>query len=332
MVRSALRSDLERRGYTVDEVTRSMGMGLDDIRFVRLEIELGAADWSEHLRLAGMPDGFLSGMDPRAFHVLVARLGCENVSTAIALDVAGDCGIYNVGTLEHARRRGLATALTTIHLHDARARGCRTASLQSTATAERVYTAVGFRDLGRIIEYVPSSIPGGALGPRGSDQDDVSGVDAQVISRSGLREPSKLHDRTPSRVQHDPFDVLDVAVDEIPVSGRDDYLRRGGLGQRLALARAHQLGSRVRTGCALGGARHSAPQSQPSVEKAIAPSGRPKDPHCDACRGATVTVASSVAAREVLLADAANLLPKIFRAGQGRSHMPRSWQSGEVTR
>ena len=290
MVRSALRSDLERRGYTVDEVTRSMGMGLDDIRFVRLEIELGAADWSEHLRLAGMPDGFLSGMDPRA------------------------------------------TALTTIHLHDARARGCRTASLQSTATAERVYTAVGFRDLGRIIEYVASSIPGGALGPRGSDQDDVSGVDAQVISRSGLREPSKLHDRTPSRVQHDPFDVLDVAVDEIPVSGRDDYLRRGGLGQRLALARAHQLGSRVRTGCALGGARHSAPQSQPSVEKAIAPSGRPKDPHCDACRGATVTVASSVAAREVLLADAANLLPNIFRAGQGRSHMPRSWQSGEVTR
>lgn len=152
---AAMRSDLERRGYTVDEVTRSMGMGLDDIRFPRRHIELGAADWSEHLRLAGMPHGFLSGMDPRAFHVLVARLGCENVSTAIALDVAGDCGIYNVGTLEHARRRGLATALTAIHLHDARARGCRTASLQSTTMAEHVYAAVGFRDLGRIIEYVP---------------------------------------------------------------------------------------------------------------------------------------------------------------------------------
>ena len=86
----------------------------------------------------------------------MARLGGENVSTAIAFDFAGDCGIYNVGTLESARRRGLATALTAIHLHDARARGCRTASLQSTAMAERVYAAAGFRDLGRILEYVPA--------------------------------------------------------------------------------------------------------------------------------------------------------------------------------
>jgi ribosomal protein S18 acetylase RimI-like enzyme len=87
---------------------------------------------------------------------LVATLGTENVATAIAFDHAGDCGIYNVGTLERARRRGLATALTAIHLHDARARGCQTASVQSTAMAERIYAAVGFRDLGRILEYVPS--------------------------------------------------------------------------------------------------------------------------------------------------------------------------------
>ena len=152
----AMRCALERRGYTVDEVTRAMGMRLDDIRLPRPEIELGPADWPEHLRLAGMPRGFLTGMDPSAFHVLVARLRGENVSTAIALDFAGDCGIYNVGTLEPARRRGLATALTAIHLHDARARGCRTASLQSTAMAERVYAAAGFRDLGRILEYVPA--------------------------------------------------------------------------------------------------------------------------------------------------------------------------------
>jgi len=34
-------------------------------------------------------------------------------------------------------------------------RGCQTASLQSTPMAERVYAAAGFRDLGRIFEYVP---------------------------------------------------------------------------------------------------------------------------------------------------------------------------------
>jgi len=45
--------------------------------------------------------------------------------------------------------------VTALLVHDAAARGCRTASLQSTAMAERVYAAVGFRDLGRILEYVP---------------------------------------------------------------------------------------------------------------------------------------------------------------------------------
>lgn len=152
---AAMSYALERRGYAIEEVTRAMGMTLDDVALPRPELDLGAAGWSEHLRLAGVPPGFLRGIDPGAFHVLVARLGGENVSTAIAFDFAGDCGLYNVGTLEPARRRGLASKLTAIHLHDARARGCRTASLQSTAMAERMYAAAGFRDLGRILEYVP---------------------------------------------------------------------------------------------------------------------------------------------------------------------------------
>jgi len=38
----------------------------------------------------------------------------------------------------------------------AAARGCRTATIQSTPMAERVYAAVGFRDLGRFLEYVPA--------------------------------------------------------------------------------------------------------------------------------------------------------------------------------
>jgi hypothetical protein len=49
----------------------------------------------------------------------------------------------------------LGTALTARHVRDAARRGCPTASLQSTAMAERVYAAVEFRDLGRIREYVP---------------------------------------------------------------------------------------------------------------------------------------------------------------------------------
>jgi ribosomal protein S18 acetylase RimI-like enzyme len=102
-----------------------------------------------------VPPNLLSGADHAAFHLLLARLDGKNVATALAFDHDGDRGIYNVGTLEHARRRGLGTALTALHLHDALARGCQTATLQSTEMAERMYTAVGFRDLGRILEYVP---------------------------------------------------------------------------------------------------------------------------------------------------------------------------------
>jgi ribosomal protein S18 acetylase RimI-like enzyme len=149
-----MRADLERRGYTLDTTTRAMGIDLDDLPVPRPEIELALPDWEEYLDTFGFPPGLLSRADHTAFRLLVARLGGENVATAMAFDHGEDCGIYNVGTLEHARRRGLGTALTAVHLHDALDRGCRTASLQSTDMAERVYAAVGFRDLGRILEYV----------------------------------------------------------------------------------------------------------------------------------------------------------------------------------
>jgi GNAT superfamily N-acetyltransferase len=153
----AMQSELMCRGYALDEVTRSMGITLDRIKLPPPEIEFRRTGWSEHLRMGELPPDLLSGVDPTAFHVLVARLCGENMATAIAFDHAGDCGIYNVGTLKPARRRGLATALTAVHLYAARARGCQTASLQSTAIAEGVYAAAGFRDLGRILEYVPAS-------------------------------------------------------------------------------------------------------------------------------------------------------------------------------
>jgi ribosomal protein S18 acetylase RimI-like enzyme len=152
---TAMRGDLQRRGYTLDMSTRAMGMALGDIRLPRPELELDSPDWIGYLRLLGLPPGFLSRVDYAAFHLVVARVDGENVATAMAFDHGSDCGIYNVTTLEHARRRGLGTALTTVQLHDALARGCQTASLQSTPMAERLYAAAGFRDLGRILEYVP---------------------------------------------------------------------------------------------------------------------------------------------------------------------------------
>jgi ribosomal protein S18 acetylase RimI-like enzyme len=151
----ALRADVVARGYVLDTSTRAMGMVLDDVRRPELELELAPSSWSDYVRVAELPTGLLDAVDPCAFHVRIALLAGESVASGIAFDRDGDCGIYNVGTLAHARRRGIGTALTAVLAHDAAARGCETASLQATATAERVYAAVGFRDLGRILEYVP---------------------------------------------------------------------------------------------------------------------------------------------------------------------------------
>lgn len=151
-----LRADLEQRGYTLSESTRAMAVALDEIRVPPREVNLAPAEWHEHLRIIGAPPELLRGADLSAFHLLVARLDGESVSTVVAFDHDGDCGIYDVATLEQARNRGLATALTALQLHDAITRGCRTASVQSTPMAESVYAAVGFRDLGRILEYSPT--------------------------------------------------------------------------------------------------------------------------------------------------------------------------------
>jgi GNAT superfamily N-acetyltransferase len=151
---------LAARGYAVAESTRAMGMRLDDLRAPRRSLDLAPPDWDDyvrHLAAVGVPEGLLAGVDPRPFRLLLARLDGATVATALGFERAGDCGIFNVATVEPARRRGLGTALTARLLHDAAARGCRTASLQATEMAERLYAAVGFRDLGRFLEYVPAA-------------------------------------------------------------------------------------------------------------------------------------------------------------------------------
>ena len=154
----AMRAELAARGYRLDETTLAMGRSLEEISLARPEIELEPLDWRgyvAYLSKWGVPGGLLSGVNPDAFHVLAARLEREVVAAAIAFDHEGDCGIFNMTTFEWARRRGLATALTAAHLHKAADRGCSTASVQSTPIAEGVYRSVGFRDLGRFLEYVP---------------------------------------------------------------------------------------------------------------------------------------------------------------------------------
>ena len=148
---------LRARGYEFDSATRTMAMPVDEpgeVDSSALEvIEPGPVEfWA-----VDGPADLVPELDPAGAHFYVARLDGKNVSMLMALDHAGDCGIYMVGTVEAARRRGIATALSAHAVAAARERGCLTASLQSTAMAERVYAQVGFRDLGLWHEYVPAA-------------------------------------------------------------------------------------------------------------------------------------------------------------------------------
>jgi len=141
-----------------------MGLELAGLRVGRPAADVAAAGWDEYLAQLhrdGVPAGLLAGVEARAhpFHAVLGRLDGEPVAAGLAFDLDGDCGIYNVSTLEAARRRGIGTAVTARLALDARDRGCATASLQATAASERLYAAIGFRDLGRFFEYTPAATP-----------------------------------------------------------------------------------------------------------------------------------------------------------------------------
>lgn len=153
---TALCGELVQRAYSVDSTMRVMGMPLSSLPLPGPELAAETLPWDEYARKFGLPSDFLAHVDQSRLHLLTARLGGETVAAARVFDHDGNCGIYDVETLEHTRRRGLGTALTLHQLHDAATRGCQTASLQATQMAERVCATVGFRELGRILENVPN--------------------------------------------------------------------------------------------------------------------------------------------------------------------------------
>src|SRR5205085_10331507 len=87
---------------------------------------------------------------PEDLHLYGTRLAGETVACVGSIHHGGDCGIYLVATDPAARGRGLARELMIAALHDARAAGCESASLQSTTRGQPLYARLGFRDFGTI--------------------------------------------------------------------------------------------------------------------------------------------------------------------------------------
>jgi len=153
---------LAQRGFEIDR-TLAMTMDLsdlveppvpdevevrrvdDDPAALRMAVEIG-------LITGGFPaeatDPMLLGMErfPDRDGLLTYLAWMEGVPVAASLLFlgAGVAGIYNVGTLEGYRGRGLGTLVTTAALAAGKAAGYRVAVLQSSEMGESIYRRIGF--------------------------------------------------------------------------------------------------------------------------------------------------------------------------------------------
>jgi ribosomal protein S18 acetylase RimI-like enzyme len=145
---------LERHGYGLDETTRCMGGFLDEMGGVAVRdprVRLG--DPSELFSVNELDANLLTGLVFGAGRCYALDCGDGPQAVLLAFDCDGDCGLSFLATVPAARRRGHARALVGHALADARERGCRTTTLQATPMAEGLYAAIGYRDLGRFLEY-----------------------------------------------------------------------------------------------------------------------------------------------------------------------------------
>ncbi len=118
----------------------------------------------EHLGVlvrGGMPAELASRMYPASFasdpdvRLFTAYLAGGPIGTSLALRTGEVSGVYAVGTLPEARRRGIGTAATWAAVAAGRAWGCETITLQSTEMAFSMYCAMGFRTVVRYVTLRP---------------------------------------------------------------------------------------------------------------------------------------------------------------------------------
>jgi GNAT superfamily N-acetyltransferase len=90
----------------------------------------------------------LTGDDSLAF--FVAHLDGKPAGTSLLVRTDDVSGIYAVGTVDDARRRGVGTAATWAAVEQARAWGSSAVLLQATAMGYPIYAAIGFRTITQI--------------------------------------------------------------------------------------------------------------------------------------------------------------------------------------
>jgi GNAT superfamily N-acetyltransferase len=117
-------------------------------------IALAAFDFPPELEesvLAIETDLGWSPDDP--YHRYLGRLDGQPVASSALYMGAGVAGIFTVGTLPEARRRGTGRAITLAPLLDARERGYRVGILSASRMGEPIYRRLGFQEYCRLAAY-----------------------------------------------------------------------------------------------------------------------------------------------------------------------------------
>ena len=149
---------LEGAGHRLDATPTAMVMdlsGLPEAEDDELDWD-GAAAVGDVTRINDLAYGFEvgtfggalertpSGVPMRLYQ---ARVDGQPASVLATVDDDGDCGVYLVATLKERRGRGLARRLLHAALAEARERGLRTSSLQSTKFGYPVYARLGYEPI-----------------------------------------------------------------------------------------------------------------------------------------------------------------------------------------
>jgi GNAT superfamily N-acetyltransferase len=116
------------------------------------ELELwGRVFWAAHDLPPWAADSWLEAASRLRFRELpwehwVATIDGEPAGIGISYTGGGVVGLYGIGTLLAARRRGVGSALTLVPMLAARDEGFHAAILHATPDGERLYPRLGFRE------------------------------------------------------------------------------------------------------------------------------------------------------------------------------------------
>jgi GNAT superfamily N-acetyltransferase len=137
-------------GHEIRRVTDGPGVR-DHILTVAAGFEM-PVDWIEAVMteaLAARPEAA----------VYVGYTDGQPVSTGLGVRTGRTIGIYNIATLEAARRRGYGAAMTMRIVDDGTAEGCDVAILQASEMGRPIYERLGFRTVVEYVGYVdPASL------------------------------------------------------------------------------------------------------------------------------------------------------------------------------